>query len=136
MFTSFEPIFDGSFTRLPTSKELVCPGTFVFFLTPDKDPLAKQLGRIVRSGHDTGSGNIPINVFQPPALKDNIPPLNLSCLAETVQVIQTMTIVHIEPSHILEVSFVIPYLQLLDDINLLEVSGMKLVRVLRGRISR
>jgi hypothetical protein len=105
-------------------------------LTPDKDPSAKQLGRIVRSGQDTGNGNIPINVFQPPALDDNIPLLNLSCLAEAVQVIQTTTIVHIQPCHILEVSFVILYPQLLDDSSLLGVSGMKLVRVLRGRMSR
>jgi len=105
-------------------------------LTLDKDPLAKQLGHIVRSGHDTGSGNIPINVFQPIALEDNIPPLNSSCLAEAIQVIQTTTIVYIEASHILEVSFVIPYPQLLDDSSLLEVSGRKQVRVLSGRISR
>jgi hypothetical protein len=135
MFTSLEPIFDGSFTRLPTSKELVCPGTFVFVLPPDLNPEAKLLGRIIRSGQNSSSGTIRINLFQPPSTEDNIPSLNLSCLTETVQVVQTTYIVDVHPANIVEVSFVIPYPQLLDDSNMLEVSGMKLVRVLRGRIS-
>ena len=134
MFTSLEPIFDGSFTRLPTSKELVCPGTFVFVLPPDLNPEAKLLGRIIRSGQNSSSGTIRINLFQPPSTEDNIPSLNLSCLTETVQVVQTTYIVDVPPANIVEVSFVIPYPQLLDDSNMLEVSGMKLVRVLRGRI--
>jgi len=31
LYNDVEPIFDGSFTRLPISKDIVCPGTFVLF---------------------------------------------------------------------------------------------------------
>jgi hypothetical protein len=135
MFTSLEPIFDGSFTRLPTSKELVCPGTlFVYFLTPNLNGDASQLGRIIRSRGNGDSATAPINLFQPSVSEDNIPLLNLSCLTETVQVIETTIIVHVHPANILEVLFVIPYVQFLEDYNLLEVSEMKLVRVLCGMI--
>jgi hypothetical protein len=70
---------------------------------------------------------------QPPVLEENISLLSNLCLEGTVQVIQTSRTVDVDPRNIIEVSFVIPYIQLLDDCNLLEVSGIELVRVLHGR---
>jgi len=50
VFSTLEPVFDGSFIRLPTSRELLCPGTFVFFMG-NKDK--KQLGRRCKSFNKT-----------------------------------------------------------------------------------
>jgi hypothetical protein len=95
MFSALEPIFDGSLIRLPTTNELLCPGTFVFFSTPGLNVEAKQMGRIIRS-LDVGSCTVPVNVFQPPSSEDHIPLLNLSCLTETIQVIQTTEIARVK----------------------------------------
>jgi len=83
---------------------------------------------------DAGNGTVAVNIFQPPSSEDLIPSLNHSCLFETIQVLQTTEIVRVEPCDIVEVGFVIPYVQILDDCHGLEVSGMELVRVLHGRI--
>lgn len=130
-FASLEPVFDGCLTRVPGTKELLCPGTFIFFDVQCSSGETKQLGRIIRSG----SATVSINVFRPPLPEDNIPLLTYSRLQDTVQVIQTTDTIDIDPAAIVAVSFVIPYMQILDDCHLLEVSGMELVRVLRGRIS-
>ena len=133
MFSMLEPIFDGSLIWLPTSRELLCPGTFIFFCTAGQSIDAKQLGRIMRCG-DAGNGTVAVNIFQPPSSEDLIPSLNHSCLFDMIQVLQTTKIVRVDPCDIVEVGFVIPYVQILDDCHGLEVSGMELVRVLRGRI--
>jgi hypothetical protein len=134
MFRVLEPIFDGSLTRLPRSKELVCPGTFVFFLPSEEDPETKQLGRIIRSAA-AGSAAVAINLYKTLSSSDtSIPSLTASCFTGTIQVVQTTEMIYVNPASILEVSFVFPYVKLLDDSNLLEVSGMDLVRILRGRI--
>ena len=135
MFQSLEPVFNGSLTRLPRSKELLCPGTLVFFEVPglNSDSDAKQLGRILQCGNSSNNF-VTINIFQPPVPEENISALSNSRLEGTVQVIQTSRTVDVDPRNIIEVSFMIPYVKLLDDSNLLEVSGMELVRVLRGRI--
>ena len=90
----------------------------------------QHLGQIIRSGNPTVS----INLFRPPLPEDNIALLTYSRLQDTIQVIQTTKIVDIDADDIFEVSFVIPYVQLLDDCHLLEVSGMELVRVLHERL--
>ncbi len=90
----------------------------------------QHLGQIIRSGNPTVS----INLFRPPLPEDNIALLTYSRLQDTIQVIQTTKIVDIDADAIFEVSFVIPYVQLLDDCHLLEVSGMELVRVLHERL--
>jgi hypothetical protein len=128
IFSSLEPVFNGALTRLPRTRELLCPGTFVYFSDCNSDE--KQVGRIIRCG----STNVTINIFQPPALQDNIASLSHSYLEGTVQVVQTVKTVDVDPRNILEVSFVIPYVQLSDVNQYLEVSGMELVRVLRGRL--
>jgi hypothetical protein len=109
------------------------PWDIYFFCTTGQSIDAKQLGHIMRCG-DAGNGTVAVNIFQPPSSKDLIPSLNHSCLFETIQVLQTTKIVRVDPCDIVEVRFVIPYVQILDDCHGLEVSGMELVQVLRGRI--
>jgi hypothetical protein len=133
MFSSLEPVFDGSLTRLPRSKELLCPGTFFFFQGSGMSSDSKQLGRIVQCTKYSNS-TVTINIFQPLLPEGNINPLSHSRLEGTVQVIQTSKNNGVDPIDIIEVSFVIPYVELLDVSQFIEVSGMELVRVLHGRL--
>jgi hypothetical protein len=76
----------------------------------------------------------PLIYSSPPVLEDNIASLSHSFLEGTVQVVQTSRTVHLDPRDILEVSFVIPYVELSDDNKFLEVFGTEFVRVLCGRL--
>jgi hypothetical protein len=69
------------------------------------------MGRIIRYP-DVGSRTVPVNVFQPPSSKDHIPSLNLSCLTETIQVIQTTEIACIDLVMSIFTNF-IPYMNTL-----------------------
>jgi hypothetical protein len=51
-----------------------------------------------------------------------------------MQAVQTTEVAEVHPNHINDVSFVIPYMSVMDDSHMLEVSGMELVRVLHGRV--
>jgi hypothetical protein len=104
-----------------------------FFEVPGLNSDAKQLGRIIRCANSCNN-YVTINIFQPPAPEDNIASLSHSYLEGTVQLIQTSRTVDVDPRNIIEVSFVISYVKLLDDSNFLEVTGMELVRVLHGRL--
>jgi hypothetical protein len=76
MFFSLEPVFDGSLTRIPRTKELLCPGTFIFFDGQCSNGDTRLLGRIIWSGNPTVS----INIFRPPLPADNIALLTYSRL--------------------------------------------------------
>jgi len=45
LYNSVEPVFDGSFIRLTSSKDIVCPGTFVFF--SELDVRGAVVGQVV-----------------------------------------------------------------------------------------
>ena len=91
------------------------------------------LGHIMRSSTSSNDCTS-INIFRPPLPEENINSLAISCLFELVQVVQTTEVAEVRPSQIIDVSFVIPYMTILDDSNMLEVTGMELVRVLWGRV--
>lgn len=91
------------------------------------------LGHIMRSSTSSNDCTS-INIFRPPLPEENINSLAISCLFELVQVVQTTEVAEVRPSQIIDVSFVIPYMTILDDSNMLEVTGMELVRVLRCRV--
>jgi hypothetical protein len=134
MLNLLEPIFDGSLIRLPRSKELLCPGTFVLFSHPGVDGGDLiDVGRIMRSSKSSDD-RVTINIFRPPLPEEQIQSLTHTCLYELMQVVQTTEVVEIPPIHIIDVSFLFSYLSIMDDSNMLKVSGMKLVRVLRGRV--
>lgn len=54
-------------------------------------------------------------MFQPPLLEESINPLSHLCLEGPVQVIQTSKTVDVNPINSIEVSFLMPYVELLDD---------------------
>ena len=135
MFHLLEPVFDGSLIRLPRSKELICPGTFVFYsraLGEDGGD-SIDVGRIMRSPEST-NGSISLNIFRPPLPEEQIRPLHHSTLSDVIEVVQTTEVVELYPCNIIDVAFVFPCGSIMDHSNMLEVSGMELVRVLRGRV--
>lgn len=91
-----------------------------------------QLGRII-SISSTGT-EASINIFRPPLPEERVDHSTHSYLEDTIEVLQTTTTVVVSHDCIVEVSFVIPYTTILNEENVLEISGMELVRVLRGRI--
>jgi hypothetical protein len=125
MFSLLEPVFDGSLTRLPRSKELLCPGIFFFFQGSAMSSDSKHLSQIVQCTNSSNS-TVTINIFQPLLPEGNINPLSHSRLEGTVQVIQTSKNNGVDPIDMVEVSFLIPYVELLDDSQFIEVSGMEL----------
>ena len=81
LYNGVEPIFDGSFTRLPISKDIVCPGTFVLF----SEGGGCAVGQIVAvSG--PAVGKVSINVFCPPHPEENVVPLQHSYLHNMIEV--------------------------------------------------
>jgi hypothetical protein len=69
MLNLLEPIFDGSLIRLPRSKELLCPGTFVLFSHPGVDGGDLiDVGRIMRSSKSSDD-RVTINIFALPFQK-------------------------------------------------------------------
>ncbi len=135
MFNLLEPIFDGSLIRLPRSKELLCPDTFVLFSYPgvDGSDLIVDIGRIMGCSNSSND-HVSRNIFCPPLPEEQFQSLTHTCLYELMQVVQITEVVEIPPIHIIYVSFVFSYLSIMDDTNMLEVSGMKVVRVLFGRV--
>jgi hypothetical protein len=126
MFSLLEPVFDGSLTRLPRSKELLCPGIFFFFQGSAMSSDSKHLSQIVQCTNSSNS-TVTINIFQPLLPEGNSNPLMSHMHMEgTVQVIQTSRTVDVDPIDMVEVSFLIPYVELLDDSQFIEVSGMEL----------
>jgi len=113
----------------------MCPGTFVFYsraLGEDGGD-SVDVGQIMRSTKCL-NGFISLNIFRPPLPEEQIRPLTHSCLSDVIQVIQTTEVIELDPSNIIDVAFVFPCVSVMDSSNMLEVSGMELVRVLHGRV--
>jgi len=81
LYNDVEPIFDGSFTRLPISKGIVCLGTFVLF----SEGGGCVVGQIIVV-NSPAAGEVRINVFCPPHPKENIVPLQHSYPQNTIEV--------------------------------------------------
>ena len=82
LYNGVEPIFDGSFTRLPISKDIICPGTFVLF---SEGGGCGAVGRII-AVTSPAAGKVSINVFRPPCPEENVVPLQHSYLHNTIEV--------------------------------------------------
>jgi len=128
LFGSLEPCFDGNIIRLPSTKQIACPGSFVFF---DGVNCSKQLGRVV-SVH--GANHVKINIFRPHCSEDNIGPLRSSMLWQSTEIIQTTDVVTVPDKAIIGFCFVFCFKAILDEEKGFEACGMEMVRVLRGRI--
>ena len=87
LYNGVEPVFDGRFIRLSFSKDIVCPGTFVFFSQCDVvgAGVGQAVGRIIRANHPTAS-EVHVNVFRPPCPDENIAPLQQSYIQGTIEV--------------------------------------------------
>jgi hypothetical protein len=124
VYSALEPTFDGSLVYISALKDSLCPGSFVFYVGGDGDV---NVGRIICQAHPSA---VKLNLFRSTLPEDSIAALMHVFTPGCSEVIQTAAMAVISEKAVCGCCFVFSDVDVM--MNGVEVTGMRLVRLLRG----
>ncbi len=125
-FSQLNPLFDGSIIYLSALNESVCPGTFIFYCINDE----VAVGRILMS---SAPGEVKINLFGSSVPDDKVNHLVNPFANDCIEILQTENTAIISANAVCGFCFVVSEFDIVH--SGVEVAGMQLVWMLRGRVS-